>query len=206
MVRYILCLLLVCFLLGGCAPAFSCEDLLEPEIKGLMKSQGTVEETRAKIAELYNLPLDHVPDLGEAIQWGGGSVSGWLGKPENPGLLMRFHGPNPSIENVLDCLGTPDFYSAVLYPTPDGGPLLNFKLYFTRQGISTDSGELGWLGMSPTLERTDAIDDLYFVEPGSPEETLKRLTPTYSDEDRTRIKPWPGSWNGLEIDDYLHGQ
>lgn len=203
--------LLVGIWLFGCvssAPKRPCPEILASDLHALLAQSVSPEETRAKIASLYNLPLNQVEPSSGGFGW---KKDGIIGNfvTEHPFILknppavsIEYTNDLPTSQQILNCLGTPDSYGAWYLATPASGyaPFLIFDMYFVKQGILARVIQAGKRNQPPGLDGTNPTRNIYYVLPDSSEKTMERLTWTISTERKAKIKPWPGSWKDLVID------
>jgi hypothetical protein len=218
MVRSVLYVLLIFLGLYGCAPVTPtslpkytgpprpCSEIQATELRALLISQASPEEIRVRIAALSDLPIKKVEASGSAYSWSANGIEGLyiVQNPDTPSdfqsVSFRFTERLPSMERVLECLGAPDSYGAWYYGTPDGYPILSFRLFYEQEGIAVLSSQTGNFGQPPPLDVSTLAEDFYYVHPNSPHALSEGLAFGISEERQAKIKPWPGSWDKIEID------
>ena len=220
--RYLFCLLLVSLGLYGCvpftptpippplplpgSPPRACSEIEATELRALMKSNLSQDETRARIAEIYDLSVEQVNASSSSFSWATHGMKG-LFLTKHPYSLTDYHFVSiefrerlPSMDWVLECLGTPDSYGAWFYGTPDGDPILAFRVFYEQEGISALWSQSGKRNQPPPINGSTLVDRVYYFEPNPVQGMVEGLAFGISDERRAKIKPWPGSWDKIEID------
>lgn len=203
--------LLFALWLFGCTTTPSprtCAEILAPDLRALLTQPLSTKETRAKIASLYELPLDEVGVSSDGFGWRKGGIAGNLitehpfGLKSPPAISIEFKERPPTTQQVLDCLGAPDTYLYWYHAPPGTGyrPILDLELYFVQQGIRARVAQLGERNQPPRLDGTNPVVDLYYVQPDSRAKTMEELTLLIPSERKAKIKPWPGSWQDIVID------
>lgn len=186
----------------------TCAEILAPDLRALLPQQMPREETRAKIASLYNLSFDKVEASSGGFGWKSDGMNGNFitQHPFNlqspPAISIEYTDRPPTTQQVLDCLGTPDMYLYWYHAPPGTGyrPVLDLDLYFVQQGIRARVAQLGERNQPPRLDGTNPVVELYYVQPDSREKTMEQLTLLIPDERKAKIKHWPGSWQDIVID------
>lgn len=106
----------------------------------------------------------------------------------------------PALQEVLRCMGTPDYYRAFLDPTP-GPTLTQLELWYPRDGLRF------FITLTEPASKFDsaaAIKGVSYFKPGTVQEIMRSIAAEPSSEQYRRllnsVKPWPGSLDDVEID------
>ncbi len=117
-----------------------------------------------------------------------------------PEALIHFDRAKPTAGQMLECLGPPERYRARYFFHPPGVNSLIFEIYYPSQGL-TANYTYQTMNLKrrrpPAITVNTPIDRIWVDPPGvSSEEYMERTAKTVINE----TKPWPGSWEQIEID------
>lgn len=93
-----------------------------------------------------------------------------------------------SIDNMITCLGAPEYYSSSFVPTQ-----ATIVFFYPSKGIVVISDGVGRRAWGRVSGKEPATSIMYMT-PSSGEEMFRRV---YQEDSSTRMKPWPGSLSAI---------
>ena len=131
----------------------------------------------------------------------------WFRKEQGLFRVMGYWAPNPTMEQVLDCLGFPDYYKAI-YAANIEAIQLSLTLWYTERGIIVEHVSFYYQEQLPTIDADYGIDRFFFVAPGEHEKMVVKAYMLGDDLDILAyesciLRPWPGSIEALEVESFL---
>lgn len=185
-----------------------CTQILDDRLLRFPFGQLGLEETELWIQDTYGVASEKVLVTTGAyyLRWNEGSrtFSTAVYPNEHTEAISVGQADNPPIaQEVLECFGEPTFVYAYHDPTPDGPTYTVLQLWYTGLGIEFASSVPAQLdSVDPRMpmsgvsySRPGTLHELilarYEVEPGSGE--FQRIL--------SRVRPWPGSLDGVVIGD-----
>ena len=116
-------------------------------------------------------------------------------------IAIRVVRGTPRAEDVLDCLGPPDFYRATYLDLGMHNELYA-ELWYVDEGIIA-----GFWGMRPTrdkepppLNERSEVDTIHYQRFNDPAQMIQGVTVARHSLDTYPPKPWPGSFEAIEIE------
>lgn len=200
-------------LLSACAPLQSpivCEEIREDTLRDLSFGVATMPEVRQWALTTFHLDdtnLIEGPGPDE-IKWSfpNRTISARFQKDVLKRVII-YRVKGPKLQEVLDCLGAPEYYEAAI--KPDIEPRFDFTLWYPAQGVVVNTSSFGRASATArdvTKDRRARIINITGTG------TLKDMVKTvYSypsvedipDELMRTIKPWPGSLDQIVVDNLL---
>lgn len=182
----------------------TCEGLFEADLVGGSYGLMSDEEAQRWILERYGVLASTGADYGSyhSLYWrtGGKYYSMLLGN-DKTSLGMVWETGFPSVQQILDCLGDPEYYRAYLDPTP-GPTFTQLILLYPSQGLSfgatlfepVEAFEVTAPVKSVGYSKFGSIEEMILassiIEPGS--EQFNRILAS--------VKPWPGGLDRIVVD------
>lgn len=199
-------------LLSSCMPlqgSILCEEVREDALrKNLSFGVTTMPEVREWVSTTFPVDGTSVMEQQDELSWSLRNRS--FSARFEDGVLMRVitdWSAGPTVQQVLDCLGTPEYYEAVI--RPDIKPRFDLVLWYPGQGLVGDSSSFGRDSVAPpdvTWRRR--MGGFIVTKPGTLEDVVStvynyRSIKEVPDELLSTIKPWPGSLDQIVVDNLL---
>lgn len=221
-VRYIILGLLA--LLAGCiepVPGASvprtlpCPSLADSPWAEFLFGIDSPSEVVSAVVDIWGIHEDRIGEMssveGPILRWRtdvpGGQDDIFLAsfnrKHQLKKIKVKWTWPNPTLAQIIDCLGFPDHYIAF----EEFGPehiFIKFALFYTDDGIVIRDGGTIWTVGPPRIRTGMKIDGFVLVAPGA-EEQMGTEMYRYGQEPNHLIyslclsKPWPGAVEAMEI-------
>jgi hypothetical protein len=182
----------------------TCDELSEADLVGESMGVMSDEEAQRWIFERYGVQASVGADYGShhSLYWRtDGKYYSMLLGDDRTSLGMVWETGFPTVQQVLDCLGEPEYYRAYLDPTP--GPIFTqLILLYPSQGLSfgvtlfepVEAFEVTAPVKSVGYSKFGSIEEVILasaiIEPGS--EQFNRIFAS--------VKPWPGSLDRIVVD------
>lgn len=197
-------------LLNACTstrPFDSCDDFLAAprQLQQLSYGNAKVLDVHQWVLSTYQLDSAAV-DKGERdLRWDikNGRVYAEFRNDVLKGATIRWT-QAPSLQQVLDCLGSPDYYEAAI--KPDHRPRFDFALWYLREGLmvysaSYDKADVDAIDMNDKRP----METLFVTAPGSLEEVVRSVymyesTVELPSSLTNTIRPWPGNLSRIVVD------
>lgn len=208
-------LLLVLFMATSCgvfeqAKQIDCDTLTAADLRNFIKSGIMPDDLLQWLASTYQLDQDTIrtqkTENGSTFFWPHDGIDHTLYAPlkTHPYLDIFFTKPMPSVEQLIACLGPPEQYSARYFYSPHGVNSLVLYLFYPSEGVTAVTSVDRNLRHKepPPIEPRAPVERLTLVHPGPFDEFVRRTVQAEELADllvRTS-KPWPGSWEQIEID------
>lgn len=197
-------------LLSACTstrPFDSCDDFLAApsQLQQLSYGNATVPDVRQWVISTYELDSTAVVEGERDLRWNieNGEVHADFRNDALKGATIRWT-QAPSLQQVLDCLGSPDYYEAAI--KPDHRPRFDFALWYLREGLmvysaSYDRADVDAIHMNDKRP----METLFVTAPGSLEEVVRSVymyesTVELPSSLTNTIRPWPGSLSRIVVD------
>lgn len=185
----------------------SCNDFLAAprQLQQLSYGNATVSDVRQWVLSTYQLDSTDVVEGERDLRWNieNGEVHADFRNDVLKGATIRWTRV-PRLQQVLDCLGAPDYYEAAI--KPDHIPRFDFALWYLREGIMVYSASYDEADVD-AIHRNDKrpMDTLFVTAPGSLEEVVKSVYKYESTVElpsslTNTIRPWPGSLSRIVVD------
>lgn len=210
------------FVIAGCgvvpAPKASmraCEEITALELRSLLSEAVSPESMRARMSETFGVEIEKVEynlhDDGSAFL----NV-----KRDQTAYTMRMQGSQPveaavtffsrmpTVDKVLECLdaGAPEVYRAYYAYGPGAmNHMLSVHLFIPHSGIEVYASTYGREKTPPALDGSLPVSFVVFVLPATDTHAtmlklLKQMGLEYGAQLERQLKPWPGSWQDVQID------
>lgn len=174
----------------------------------------TPEEFVAKVFRLWEIAEGQVryqgaPDDVLWIEWGNlhdgyGHYSAEFDSERRLRKIAVRLQPSPTLEQVIDCQGFPDYYFASWKQEVEARTL-SVTAWYAKEGLIFGSYST-YYGLQPPIIRPGHLmnSQLLVVAPGPPERMVEALHlpgQEISEEEASQfVKPWPGSIEDMEIE------
>jgi hypothetical protein len=213
--------LLAGLVLTGCAPirsARTCEEISAARLRALIEECTSVDQAAARVTETYgiaakDLHITRAPDNPDHcdLDWtmNGAQYSMFFLSSGVLGARITYGSSPPTADQIMQCLGVPDWYTAFYGRFPD--PLLwsptgstQLTFYYPALGVACWGSKLGHGDQVPRLDGSVAIDIFDFEPLGPPDQVLEALVTqggsrASADWIWRAMKPWPGDWQDVEV-------
>lgn len=196
--------ILLILLLFGCGTFTSsrtCEEIAATELRELLRQPESREKTRTAIAKVYDLPLERVDASSGGFGWSKDDVIGnFTIRDDAPTYAsLNYRNRQPSVDEVIRCLGRPDLYWAWYSYAPGDTHRLNFELYYRDQGIAALVQIVGTGNEPPHLDGGTELVHFSFFPPSSSERMIERMGEGHGSLWWQQIKPWPDNIKDIVI-------
>lgn len=200
------------------SPPFSCTKFTESHWQEFGFGTDSPTDVISSVVNLWDIDSDRVrvvelssEDL--RVKWG--DIQGELGIDysalfrEERQLIkvdVRWH-PNPTLAQVIDCLGFPEYYAA-FYQQEIETASLNLAFWYVEKGFVVRHVSFHRQERPPEIRLTQRMTDLFVVAPGTSEQMVPNVY-TYGDEPAVQawglcvIRPWSGSIETIEVESFL---
>lgn len=202
-------------------PPFTCESFTEhywQEFSFGAESADTLDDVVARIAELWHLDSSQVQteqlsEKGVAIQWQVVFPDG-----ADPRYSARFHEElrltsilfmwwyrKPTLAQVLECLGTPEFYAAY-YEQGVEAHALKLHLWYVDKGYVVQGASFHHEEQPPSIGPEYRMRYFNATVPGDLERmlsTMYNIKPAVLAGFLCLTRPWPGSIEKIEVESLL---
>lgn len=210
---FILCLLLTGCISFGQTGIADCNVLTASPLRSLMQADTLTSDPVLWIADTFALdPAAITGSYGEAgssFEWDLNGIHYSLdisadGMPEE--ALVLFQKAKPTVGQMVECLAPPERYRARYFFHPPGVNSLVLDMYYPSQGL--DAGHIYQTTnlkrrQPPTITANTPIENIRLSRPEETFEEYTRstsLSPDLAEMVIGESKPWPGSWEQIEID------
>jgi len=121
-------------------------------------------------------------------------------------IYVRWSQPLPSFAQIVECLGSPDLYSAVYQQSEVQE--FNLGLWYLERGFVVDGYSFHDHFQPPEVTPNYPMRGFTVVAPGNPEQMISGVyldgdAATVQAEVMRLLKPWPGSIDAIEVDSCL---
>lgn len=206
----------LCLLLIACTP-FSqtlitdCDILTAASLRALIQMDSLPPNPVEWIVATFNLDSSAIASsygvAGASFNWNIAGIHYYLGISPNgiPNAMVQFQKAKPTVGRMLECLGPPERYRARYFFHPPGVNSLMFDMYYPSQGlVATYYQTTNWRRRQPpSITANTPIKLIQLNRPGSTfEDYMQRnsASPETVEIEISQTKPWPGSWEAIEID------
>lgn len=218
--------LLVTLLLVSCSIPFpgetrECDRILEPPLITADLDALDPESIVQWVLDNYQVDPDEVrryeyvdSEMTKSVSWevdGTGHSAAFHGARLRS-ISVNWKSSRPTANEVIDCIGAPDFYGAYWGPAIEGGDYFELELWYPDEGLLVRSFRTDPLfHLLPSLSReqvpevdgNEVMTELVVVPSGTLTEVLSS---TYFPRSaRVKkvsleiVKPWPYEWGDIEI-------
>lgn len=131
----------------------------------------------------------------------------WFRNEQGLLQVMGYWRPAPTLAQVVDCLGIPDYYKAIYAANMDAIQL-SLTLWYTARGIIIEHASFHSQERPPAIDAEYRNDRFFVVAPGEPEEMVVNMYRLGDDLDiyaheSCVLRPWPGSIEAIEVESFL---
>ena len=112
----------------------------------------------------------------------------------------------PTLAQVIDCLGFPQYYEAVYTPGAGEAPYqLRLALWYTKKGLVVIHESFHHIDQLPAIHLKQQMNSFTVVAPGDLEQMVPNAYTIGDDPDVQAyglcvLKPWPGSIEATEVE------
>lgn len=209
----VLPLILAMLLMAACEGLFitpvptgqpvECDDLVDKRVQSISFDPISPEEAHAWVVSTFDtVASDNSPDsMYILMNWDseGQRWSMYLTEKETT-LSVYWEHDGPALQEVLRCMGAPDYYRAFLDPTP-GPTFTQLELWYLGDGLRF------FITLTEPVSQFDsavAIKGVSYFKPGTVQEIIRSIIVEPSSEQYRRllnsVKPWPGNLDEVEVD------
>lgn len=115
--------------------------------------------------------------------------------------------PQPTLTQVIDCLGFPEYYEAIFQPATEGRHL-RLGLWYTEKGLVVNHDSFDYREPPPAIHPKLRMDGFIVVTAGDPEQMAPNVytvgyKPAIQAYGLCVLRPWPGSIEAIEIELYI---
>ncbi len=112
--------------------------------------------------------------------------------------------PRPALVQVIDCLGTPQYYDAYYQQEAEGQTLV-LGLWYMEKGFVVNGSSSHLLALPSAIQPEYRMKSFTVTTPGSPEQMVTNANRNSDDPDiqgahLCRLRPWPGSLEEIDIE------
>lgn len=220
--------LFVILLLAGCVqpqqdlahyPLFTCDSLTEPywqEFNFGVESDDTWEDIVARIIELWDLDKSHLKleesDTGANAWWQVVFPDGadpryralYNKELRLTTIFFMWWNRKPTLTQIIDCLGLPEFYAAYYERGGAETYTLNLTLWYVNKGFVVHGYSFHHEEQPPSIEPEYRMQHFNATLPGDLEGMISKLhIPATHAFFLCANRPWPGSIEEIEVESYL---
>lgn len=135
------------------------------------------------------------------------SYTAWFRDEQGLFRVMGYWRSRPTLAQVMDCLGIPEYYEATYFIGVEA-LLLSLKLWYIKRGIIIQHSSIHYDESPPAIDAEYRVGRFYVLAPGKPEDMVVNAYVDGDDPDVQTyglcvLKPWPGSIEALEVDSLL---
>ena len=110
--------------------------------------------------------------------------------------------PAPTLAQIFDCLGPPQYYGAEIPPSFVNG--LRLGLWYVEKGFRFSGLTYGGKVQLTAFQPDFPIGAFHVVPPGDLEKMISHLSPpSLHSEFLCTLRPWPGSIEAIEVESLL---
>ena len=115
--------------------------------------------------------------------------------------------PEPTLAQIVGCLGYPEYYEAS-YTQGVDSPMLSLAFWYVKRGFIIEHVSLHSQEQPPAIDAEYRIDRLTVVAPGEREEMVVNAFKLVDNQNLLAyglcvLRPWPGSIEAIEVESYL---
>lgn len=206
-------LLITSGLVLSCVPeqsVVSCVEIQQNALRSLPYDNATKPQVLTWIMDNYQLDNATIAEEDGRLRWLNGN-SGYVATFEH-GTLKRVgidwrKGYEPTVQEVLACLGPPDYYTAAL--KPDQEVRFELSLWYLDEGLVVNSVSFSRLETVQPIVREDRrVTHMIVLQPGSVVDLTMRVygysrVADVPDTLLGTLKPWPGDLSQIVIENLL---
>ena len=214
-------------LLAGCVqppgdlahyPAFTCDSLTEPywqEFNFGVESDDSWEEIVARIIELWDLDESRLvleeSDTGADAWWQVVFPDGadpryralYNKELKLTSIFFKWWNRTPTLNEVIDCLGFPEYYAA-FYDQGVEAYHLSLNLWYVNKGFVVRGYSFHHEEQPPSIGPEYRMRHFNATVPGDLERMLSHLhIAVVHSYILCGIRPWPGSIEAIEVESFL---
>ena len=204
----------------GTPPPFSCDRIAESRWAEFRFGVDSPDDLVSAIVRLWDIDRGKVnvfPQPGESLRarWadninsGSGAAYSALFREERRLVKVdvRWQYPQPTLSQVIDCLGFPQYYEAI-FQSGLHSPHLVLGLWYTEKGLVVNHNSSDYLEPPPAIHPRLRMESFIVVAPGSPEQMVpnaytKGYDPAIQAYGLCLLRPWPGSIEALELESFI---
>lgn len=213
----LLCLSLIVWLLGCTVRVpgrrMACNQILDDAAHSIPFEALTPERMQQWLQDTYHHEASDIAVLefaneqmtkGVAWNWNGKGYGAAFRNEDLRNIVVRWRGTRPTITEVLDCFGEPDFYRAGYSPAGEPGNKLELELWYPEKGLMVGHFRYSHSEQPPAIASRSTMTDLTIVRPGSIEAVVADAYLGRAVEVREKalqaLKPWPGTWEDIVVE------
>ena len=226
-IRFFALVIVVAIALKGCgvilAPPFPCSKFSESRWQEFQFGIDTPQDVIATVVELWELERKHIRlrtnIIGEIqVAWTdeigfspGSGYSAWFREDRRLfQIIVRWDNPEPSIAQVIDCLGAPDFYEAYYEPVAEARSL-ELALWYVEKGLVVQNSSIHYRERTPAVSPRQRLEHLIVGAPGDLEEMVRNVytggdDPSWQAYTLCLLRPWPGSVEEIEVERFIESR
>lgn len=210
MLPLLLALLTCC---SGIPTGLTCEEVNALRLQ--ISRKDSIENLRTTIAQNYRISSESITvddrplQQGQLLQWHSNGLSYNMSIQDSTVVQIGVSGQEVTAAAVMACLGQPSHYSAMYGYETAGGTQLSLNLLFPETGVLAGGAKIlsARPAQPPAISADFPINGFQFMEPRSADVLLEEAHRMYATALRQQLlaayKPWPGSWERLQITQYV---
>jgi hypothetical protein len=213
--RHLPLLICVALCLSACnesPPVESCDQISQLSLRAILPLAIADDDMPGLVSEKFGVSESDVlvrpAAEGSDVRWTSSGVTYELLVKSGRITLARVSHKSaaPSGDMVLRCLGNPDEYWAYYYPMPTfTRRIAQLNLFYPAIGAACWITKYGSGDTPPSFGPYDTIAACDFVPVDPAEQVLPLLLsdllgPTARDYIEQQLKPWPGNWQGINVE------
>lgn len=122
-------------------------------------------------------------------------------------ITVRWDKPKPSLTQVIDCLGHPEYYQAY-YRQDIEARSLNLSLWYVEKGIVVHRTSFHFRESTPAIYPRQIMEMFAVVAPGELEGIARNISaanddPSWQAHTLCLLRPWPGSIDEIETERFI---
>ncbi len=175
------------------------------------------------VVELWDLERKHIrlstQTIGEVrVAWtddsglfSGSEYSAWFREDRRLfQVTLKWDDPKPSLTQVIECLGSPDYYEA-FYEQGIHARNLILALWYVDKGFVVSHSSIHYRERTPTVSPRLRLNYLIVVAPGDLNEMVRNVYTGGDDHSWQAytlclLRPWPGSIEEMEVERFIESR
>ena len=125
-------------------------------------------------------------------------------------IWIAWDNPKPTLSQVINCLGFPDFYEAYFEQGPHARGLV-LNLWYGEKGLIVSRFSIHYRESTPAISPRHRMESFTVVAPGSLEEMARNASggsddPSWQAYILCLLRPWPGSIEEMEVERFIESR
>ena len=226
-IRFLALVAVMAIALKGCGvvfpPPFPCDRFSESRWQEFHFGADTPQEVIATIMKVWDIERKHIHSTFYAIGdlriawtdetrlYSGSGHSAWFREDRRLfQITVRWDDPKPSLTEVIDCLGFPDYYEA-FFEQGIHARNLRLALWYVDKGLVVFHSSIHYRERTPAVSPRQPLEYLIVVAPGNLEEMARNVyrngdDPAWQAYTLCLLRPWPGSIEEMEVERFIESR